>query len=272
MRRLGLFLMYAVLLLGAFLTLLPFVWMISTSLKTPGEAFAMPPIFIPQVFHWENYLQVAKEIPLWTYLFNSFFVTVCVTAGTLVTTIFAAFGFSRLHFFGRDVLFALCVATMMIPGEALLIPNYVTLSKMGLVNTYTALILPWTASAFCIFLLRQYFLSVPESLYNAARIDGCSNIRFLFQIMVPLARPALVTIGLLRVILSWNEFLWPLIVTDLPQMRTLPVALSVFTNEAGIRYHLLMATATVIILPIIGLYLLFQKNFLRAVDRAGTKG
>lgn len=264
--------LYLLLLLGCGTTLLPFLWMISTSLKSGAEAFAIPMTFVPAAPRWGNYAEVAREIPLVRYVVNSVIVTVCVTVGTLLTTIMGAFAFSRLRFRGRDLLFALCVGTMIVPEEALLIANYVTLSRMGLVNSYTALILPWTVSAFSVFLLRQYFLTIPESLYNAARADGCSDLRFLFQIMVPAAKPALVTIGLLRVINSWNEFLWPLIVTHRPEMRTLPVALSVFTNEAGIRYHLLMATATIIILPVIALYLLLQKHLIRTLSGSGLKG
>ena len=264
--------LYLCLSIGCVLALMPFVWMIATSLKSGGETFAVPPTFVPSIFRWDNYVQVAREIPLGRYIFNSLAVTLSITAATLVSTVMAAFAFSRLEFPGRDLIFSVTVATMVIPGEALLIPNYVTISQMGLINSYTALILPWTVSAFSVFLLRQYFLSVPSSLYNAAKVDGCSDLRFLVQIMVPVAKPALVTVGLLRVINSWNEFLWPLIVTDLPHMRTLPVALSVFTNEAGIRYHLMMATSTVIVAPVIVLYLLLQRNFIRAIGGSGIKG
>lgn len=266
------FLIYFILILGAIITLLPFIWMISTSLKPFNEVFDMPPKLIPSKIMWSNYLEVSDRIPMGRYFFNSVLVSVCITIGTLITSVLAAFAFSRIKFWGRDVIFSIFLGTMMIPGEVLIIPNYITLSKLGWINSYKALIIPWIVSVFSIFLLRQFFLGIPESLYYAAKMDGCSDIKFLWNIMIPMSKPALVTVALIKVIYSWNEFLWPLIVTDTPFMRTLPTGLAVFTSETGSYYNLLMAAATIIILPIIIIYFLLEKYIISGISKAGIKG
>lgn len=263
---------YLILGLGSILMLLPFIWMISTSLKSPGEVMAMPPIWIPSEFQWENYKEAWEIAPFLRYALNSLIVTVLSTLGELLTTILAAYAFSRINFFGRDVVFAVLLGTMMVPGEVLLIPNFVTLSNLGWIDQYEALIVPWLASIFSIFLLRQFFLGIPKELSYAAKIDGCRDFRFLWTIMVPLAKPALVTILLLKAIGSWNAFLWPLIVTQSKEMRTLPVGLTSFSTEAGTVYELLMAASSMIILPMIILYIILQKYIIEGVAKAGIKG
>lgn len=261
-----------VVIFGCVVTLTPFIWMISTSVKTAGEAFSMPPSLFPNRVMWENYSEVARRIPMARYFFNSVAVTVLITSGTLITTILAAFAFSRLKFPGRDAIFAFFVALMIIPDQATLIPNYITLSNLGWLNTFKGLTVPWTVSVFSIFMLRQFFLSIPESLYRAAKADGCSDIRFIIEIMLPVSRPAIITVALLRVINSWNEFIWPLVVTNRPDMRTLPVAMTTFTSEAGNHYHLMMAAATMVIIPIILIYLFMQKYIISGITKSGIKG
>lgn len=263
---------YLILIIGSFLMLLPFIWMLSTSLKSPGEVTAMPPVWIPEDLKWKNYAEAWGMAPFLRYTFNSVIVTVLSTIGELLTTILAAYAFSRVNFYGRDMIFAILLGTMMVPGEVLLIPNYVTLSNLGWIDHYEALIVPWLASIFSIFLLRQFFLGIPKELSYAAKIDGCRDFRFLWTIMVPLAKPALITIVLLKAIGSWNAFLWPLIVTQSKEMRTLPVGLTSFSTEAGTVYELLMAASTMIILPMIILYLILQKYIIEGVAKAGIKG
>lgn len=263
---------YLLLAIGAILMLMPFLWMISTSLKPSSEVMTMPPVWIPSEIKWDNYVKAFETAPFATYLKNSLIVTVLSTAGELITTILAAYAFSKLKFFGRDILFSVLLATMMIPGEVLLIPNFVTLSNLGWIDRFEALIVPWTASIFSIFLLRQFFLSIPDELNYAARVDGCSNWRFLWEIMVPLAKPAIITIVLLKAIGSWNAFLWPLVVTNSEEMRTLPVGLTAFSTEAGTNYELLMAASAMIILPMIILFIILQKYIIQGVSRAGIKG
>lgn len=263
---------YLLLILGSVLMLLPFAWMISTSLKPPNEVMLMPPKWIPSVIQWDNYKEAWGMAPFARYTLNSLIVTVFTTIGELITTILAAYAFSRISFYGRDVIFAVLLGTMMVPGEVLLIPNFVTLSNLGWIDQYEALIVPWLASIFAVFLLRQFFLGIPKELSYAAKIDGCSDFRFLWSIMVPLAKPALITIALLKAIGSWNAFLWPLIVTNSKEMRTLPVGLTSFSTEAGTIYELLMAASTMIILPMIILYLILQKYIIEGISRAGIKG
>ncbi|MBS4177672.1 carbohydrate ABC transporter permease [Lederbergia citrea] len=263
---------YTLLIIGGLCMILPFIWMISTSLKAPNEVMIMPPKWIPAIFHWDNYATAWAMAPFGRYTFNSLIVLVASTIGELITTVLAAYAFSRINFYGRDIAFSVLLGTMMVPGEVLLIPNFVTLANFGWIDRYEALIIPWLASIFSIFLLRQFFLSVPKELSFAAKIDGCNDFRFLWSIMVPLAKPALITIALLKAIGSWNAFLWPLVVTSSENMRTLPVGLTTFSTDAGTMYELLMAASTMIILPMIILYLILQKYIIEGVARAGIKG
>lgn len=263
---------YILLSVGSILMLLPFVWMISTSFKAPNEVMAMPPVWIPSEINWNNFTEALKVAPFDRYFLNSVIVTVLSTVGELITTILAAYAFSRIQFFGKNIAFAVLLGTMMVPGEVLLIPNFVTLSNLGWIDTYKALVVPWTASIFAIFLLRQFFLGIPKELSYAAKVDGCSEFKFLWYVMVPLAKPALITVALLKVINSWNAFLWPLIVTNTQELRTLPVGLSAFTTEAGVKYELLMAASSMVVLPMIILFFIMQKYIVAGVARSGLKG
>lgn len=263
---------YILLILGAVIVALPFFWMISTSLKTSQEVVSLPLKLWPDKFMWSNYIEAFNAAPFKRYFLNSVIVTTLVTIGELITTILASFAFSKFEFKGRDIIFTILIATMMVPSEVLIIPNFVTLSKLGWINSYKALILPWCANVFSIFLLRQYFLEIPHALYKSAKIDGCSDFKFLIHIMIPIAKPALSIIALFKVINSWNSFLWPLIVTNSTNMRTLPVALSAFTSEVGSQYNLLMAATTMIILPIVILYIFMHKHILENVSKSGIKG
>lgn len=263
---------YIILVVGSIITLLPFAWMLSTSLKAANEVHIMPPKWIPSKVMWSNYTEIFSKVPLKQYFMNSVFVTLCTTVGTLVTSILAAFAFVKVKFWGRDIIFTILLATMMVPGEVLLIPNFVTLSKLGWINSYKALIIPWIVSVFAIFLLRQHFLGIPKELYYAAKIDGAKDWKYLWHVMVPLSKPALITIALLKVIYSWNSFLWPLIMTNSPSMRTLPIGLTAFSSEGGTDYHLLMAFAAMIIVPMIIIYFILQKYIIEGVSRSGIKG
>ena len=271
-QRLAKFATYAVLIFGAAFILLPFVWMISTSLKPDKEVLMMPPKWIPTVLQWKNYVDAFKAVPFFTYLKNSVIVTVLITTCELITTTLAAFAFARLEFKGKNVLFMLLVATMMVPGEILIIPNFVTLAQLGWIDTYKAMVAPWATSVFSIFLLRQQFASIPESYYKAARMDGCSDLRYLLTVMVPMSRPTVVSIALLKIINSWNSYFWPLIATNSREMRTLPVGLAYFTTEAGTDYNTLMAFSLMIISPTIIVYLFTQKYIIQGVSKTGLKG
>ena len=251
--------------------LLPFFWTITTSFKTPGEAQAFPPVWIPSHFRWQNYVEAWNAAPFGRYFINSVFIALTTAIGGVLTSILAAYAFAKMEFFGKNVLFYLLIGTMMIPGQMLLVPNYLTIIRLGWYDTYQALIVPWVANVFGIFLLRQFFRSIPDELWDSAQIDGCSRFRFLWQFVVPLSRPALVTLFLFRFIGSWNAFLWVLIMTSRETMRTLPVGLYYFVGEAGTDYHLLTAAATFAMMPIILLFLVAQRQFIQGVARTGLK-
>lgn len=263
---------YSILFLGAAFILLPFVWMILTSLKPANEVLLMPPKWWPSRLIFENYVEALRAAPFARYFLNSLIVSLLVTSLELITSILAAFAFSHYDFRLKRILFILILATMMVPGEILLIPNFVTLARLGWIDTYQALILPWSVNVFSIFLLRQQFNDVPPHYYKAARIDGCSDFSFLFKILVPICRPVVVSIALLKVISSWNAYLWPLLVTNSPTMRTLPVGLAFFSTESGVRYNILMAFSLLISLPSLIVYFCTQKQIIQGVSKSGLKG
>lgn len=263
---------YIILVIGVLWVILPFIWMILTALKPAKEVLSMPPKWIPSEFKWENFSEALKSVPFTTYLFNSLFTAVCVTLGEVLTTILAAYAFVYIPFKFKNTLFLILVATMMVPSDILMIPNYVILSNLGWINSYKALILPWCASIFSIFLLRQQFSTVPLSYYKSAKMDGCSDLRYLFTILVPMVMPTIVSIAILKFISCWNSYMWPLIVTNSRDMRTLPVALAAFSTEAGTRYHILMAFSIMMVAPIIIIYVFTQKYIIKGVSKSGLKG
>ncbi len=263
---------YIVLVFGALIMVLPFFWMLISSLKTAAEVNTTPPTFWPETPVFENYVYAFSKAPFLTYFRNSLIVTVCCVACTMFTTILAAFAFSRLKFPGRDLLFSLLLSMMMIPFEMLIITNYETIAKIHLLDTLPALIIPFCTSIFYTYILRNFFLAIPDSLYYSARVDGASNWRYLWRIMVPMAKPALVTIGLLNAIACWNSFLWTVIVTDSTEVRTLPFGLYAFMTSSGIRYERLMAAATIVIIPMILLFIFCRKSIVTGVSRGGLKG
>lgn len=263
--------LYVILFAGAALMLLPFIWMLTTSLKSEAAVLQMPPQWIPHEWKWSNYVEAWNTAPFGRYFFNSFFMSGVTTIGEVIFTIFAAYAFAKMKFFGKNVLFTILLGTLMIPGQMLLVPNFVTINRLGWYNTYQALIIPWLASVFAIFLLRQFFRSLPDELWDSARIDGCGRFRFLWQIMVPLARPAIVTVAILKFIGGWNAFLWVLIMTSDELMRTVPVGLQSFSSEVGTRYELLMAASVLAVLPILILYFFTQKQFIKSFARTGIK-
>ena len=263
--------LYVLLFIGCAIMLLPFFWMVTTSFKTELEVMKMPPQWIPKDWQWENYVKAWNVAPFGRYFFNSFFISIATTIGELMTTILAAYAFAKMRFFGKNVLFIVMLGTLMIPGEMLLIPNYVTIYRLGWLDKYQALIIPWLASVFGIFLLRQFFRSIPDELLDAARIDGCSRFRFLWRIVVPLSKPAIMTVALLKFLGSWNAFLWVLIMTTSTEMRTVPVGLSMFSTEMGTAYEQLMAASVLAIIPVLILFFFTQKQFIRGVARTGIK-
>lgn len=263
---------YLLLTLGAVTMLLPFGWMLLTSLQPAATTFATGHLAIPTAWQWVNYPRAWHAAPFARYCLNSLVVTLTTTVGQMLTSILAAFAFTHLRFYGRRVLFDSLIALMMVPGELLLIPNFVTMTRLHWVDTYAALIVPWLASIFAMFALRQAFAAQSPTTYYAARLDGASNWQYLWQILVPANRSTLTAVAVLQIIGSWNAFMWPLIITNSDRLRTLPVGLMAFTSEAGTNYPLLMAATVCVLLPLLVLYLLLQKYIIAGVTRTNLKG
>ena len=264
---------YLLLVIGALLMVFPFYWMIASSFKTAPEMNLFPPSMAPRSWtNFDNYTTAWNTAPFATYFFNSIFVCVCSVGVVMFTTILAAFAFSRLKFPGRDLLFTLLLSMMMVPFELLVITNFQTVTRLGLRDTLASLILPFTSSIFYTYILRNFFRSVPDSLYYSSQVDGSSNWQYLWKVMVPIASPSLVTILLLNAMASWNSFMWPKLVISRDEVRTLPWALITFTTEVGIHYELIMAGATMVVLPMLLLFLFARKQIVRGVARGGIKG
>ena len=263
---------YIVLIFGAMFTLLPFVWMIASSLKTSTEIVRIPPNLFPEVPQFVNYATAWAAAPFGRYLINTVIITVFTTIGVLITTVLSAFAFSRLNFPGKKLVFSLFLATLMIPGEMLIITNFMTITKLRWIDTYQAMIVPWLSSVFYIYLLTQFFLQVPETLYLAAKVDKCSDFKYMMKIMVPMNKSPITTIAILNIIGSWNSFMWPLLVTNSDNMRVLSNGLIRFQTEAGTSYELIMAASCILVMPIIILYLFLRKYVIEGVTQSGIKG
>jgi multiple sugar transport system permease protein len=263
---------YVLFVAGSVAMLAPFLWMISTSLKDSGEVFAYPPVWLPEPPQWRNYLYVFELLPFGRYLVNTIVVATTVTFLEVLTSSLAAFAFARVDFPGRDRVFLLYLATLMIPGQVTIIPNFLVVSWLGWNNTYLALIIPAAFSAFGTFLLRQFFLSLPVELEQAARIDGCGYFGIYRHIILPLSGPALATLTIFVFMTQWNSFLWPLIVTNSENLRTLTVGLSYFRDEAASQFNYLMAGTVMNVIPILLVYVALQRYFVRGIALTGITG
>lgn len=270
--RLGHLLLHLGLAAGSVIMLLPFLWMLSTSLKLPREIFTYPPIWIPTTLAWENYSRTVTIMPFGRFYLNSLVVAFAITFLQLLTASLAAFAFARMRFWGRQGLFLLYLATLMIPFHVMLIPNFILMRFLGWYDTYQALILPPAFSALSTFLLRQYFLGLPMELDEAARIDGASSLRIWWQIILPLSGPVMAALTIFIFLNAWNDFLWPLVVTSSLEMRTLPVGLTAFQGQFKVEWHLLMAGAVIAMVPVLVVYILAQKKFVEGITLAGLGG
>jgi multiple sugar transport system permease protein len=264
--------LHLLLLAGSVAMLVPFAWMLSTSLKEPSDVFIYPPQWIPQPVQWENYQKTVTVMPFGRFYVNSILQASAVTALQLLTASLAAFAFARLRFRGRDVLFLLYLATMMIPFPVTMIPNFIVMRYLKWIDSFRALILPPSFSAFSTFLLRQYFMSIPLEMDDAARVDGASSFRIWWRIILPLSGPALAALAIFTFLGQWNSFLWPLIVTNSEEMRTLPVGLATFQGQYSVQWHLLMAGSVIAVLPILVIYIAGQKWFVRGITLSGMGG
>ena len=272
MRKIIKVISYIFVIFMAVITLFPFLYMISSALMSFGEVTAIPPKLLPASPQLSNFREAMKAAPFARYFVNTVFVSLVNTLGTLATTVLAAFALSFLNFRSKKFLENFMLALLMVPFEIIIFTNYSTIAKLGLLDTYLALIIPFMASVFYIFYLKEFLRSVPMEFYNAAKVDGASDFEFIRRVMVPMCKQNLFTIGLLNFITGWNSFLWPILVTNTKNMRLISNGLSAFATEAGQLIHLQMAASSITILPILILYLIFRKQILRGVAFGGIKG
>lgn len=263
---------YVVLSLGAATMVIPFLWMISTSLKSLREVFVFPPTFFGERIVWENYLRIADRFPFGRFFLNSTKVTVIVVAVQLLTSCMAGFAFARLKFPARDSLFTMYLATLMVPYHVTLVPVFVIMRAFGWVNTHNSLIVPSLVSAYGTFLMRQFFLTIPEELVDSAKIDGCTPFRTFWSIFMPLCKPALATLGVFTFMWTWNDFIRPLIfINSIPRM-TVPLGLSAMQGMYSTDWPVLMAGTFISLLPVLAVFILAQEYFVRGVILSGIKG
>ncbi len=250
----------------------PFVWIISTSFKTFPETQIFPPTLIPESLRWENYANALASMPFFKYLRNSLFVAFSVLVLQYIIIIPAAYGFARGKFKGKGLLFGIVLLGFMIPQQVTFVPIYMMFSKMGLLRTFIPLIAPFMANAFGIFLLRQFFMQIPEEIIEAARLDSASSFKILWRIMIPMAKSSVFTIGLLSFISNWNSYFWPLIMTSTDDFRTLPIGVSMLIDSEGQKmWNELMAGNMLLIIPILIIYLVANKQIRKAFTYSGIK-
>jgi multiple sugar transport system permease protein len=269
-RRLGNFLALLLLALGGVVMVLPFVWMVLTSLKPFPEIFQLR--FFPQEPTLDNYRQVLRETGFLRWFWNSLLVATITTLSVLFFDSLAGYTLARLRFPGKDLVFLLILSTLMVPTEMLVIPWYVMSAEKGWINTYWGLLFPGLMTAFGVFLMRQFFLTLPQDLFDAARMDGLSEFGVFWRIGFPLVRPALAALGIFTFLGNWNAFLWPLIVIQTPDMRTLPVGIALFSGEAGTAWNLIMAASSLAVLPVLLVFFFFQRQIIEGVVLTGVKG
>lgn len=255
------------------LFILPFFWLVSTSLKELDQIFTMPPIWIPNPIRWQNYPEALSYFPFLRQLRNTLIIALSSTGLTLISSTLVAFSFSRLRWVGRDLCFFLMLATMMLPYQVTMIPLFIIYRSLNWVNSFLPLIIPHAFGVpFFIFLLRQFFLSIPKDLDDAATIDGCLEAGILRHIILPLAKPALTTVALFQFLGSWNDFLGPLIYLNDPDKYTLPLGIQVFASTSGVQWGWMMAATTVLTVPVVVLFFFTQRTFIQGISVTGMKG
>jgi multiple sugar transport system permease protein len=271
-RRIGSLLSHGFLIAASLVMIAPFLWMVFTALKGESEIYAYPPSWLPSSLHWENFAHVWQAVPFGRFYINSIVVTAIITVSQVFTAALAGYAFARLQFPGRDTIFYLYLATLMVPGQVTMLPLFLIMNRLGWIDTYQGLTAPFLMSVFATFFLRQFFTTIPKELEDAARIDGCGRLRFLWQIMLPLSRPALGAVTLFTFLSHWDDYLWPLVITNSTQMRTLPIGLRFFVEESGAQYHYMMAAALIALAPVLALFFVAQRQFIEGIALTGLKG
>jgi multiple sugar transport system permease protein len=274
LRHLGyILLVYGLAIPGAIMFLLPFLWMFSTSLKASNEIFILPPKWVPDTLHWENYTEALALAPFGLYLRNTLFITLGNMLGNLFSCTLAAYGFARLRARGKNFLFLLMLGTVMLPNWVTLIPQYVLFSSIGWSNSFAPLMIPaWFGWPFFIFLLRQFFMTIPKELEEAARLDGASTFGIFWRIFLPLSKPALATVAVLAFIGNWNNFLTPLIYLRDTDLHTLAIAVNRFRGQYAVYYNFMMAISVLVVIPVIIIFFISQRFLIKGIVTTGLKG
>ncbi|MGE5592502.1 MAG: carbohydrate ABC transporter permease [Betaproteobacteria bacterium] len=270
--RLGTVACYAALVAGAVIVFFPVYYAIVTSLFSPAESVSYPPKFLPSHIHWQSYSEALARAPIFRFILNSFIVSTSVMVGQLATGSLAAYAFSFLEFKGRTVLFYVVLSTMMIPWEVTIVSNYITIRSLGWTDTYQGLALPFVAGAFGIFLLRQSFLTIPRELRDASLMDGCGSFRFFATVVLPLARPALGTLSVYTFLTTYNQYLWPLLVTNTDVMRTVQIGLAMLQWDESVAWNSTMAGIVLVLIPTALLLLLGYRQLVRGLTTGALKG
>lgn len=268
------FMIYLMLIAGSFIFLFPFLWMLSTSLKASDVIFQFPPQWIPDPIMWSNYSEAMTFAPFHLFFMNSLIITLLGVIGEVFTGALVAYGFARTNFYGKGFLFVVVLATMMLPGEVTMIPVFMMFSHIGWVDTYLPLIVPsyFGGAAFFIFMLRQFFLTLPMELEDAARIDGCNTFQIFYKIMLPLSKPALAVVAIFSFHGKWNDFLGPLIYLNSMEKFTVQLGLAMFQGMFKTEWSLLMAASILVLLPVLIIFFFFQKYFVEGIKLTGIKG
>ena len=264
--------LYGVMTGGLVLVVIPFVWMVLSSFKPEAEVRAVPPTWWPETLTTENYTQLFSQLDFPTYFANSAIVAVTVAGGNMVFCSMLGYALAKLAFPGKRIVFALVLGTLMVPGVVTFIPLFVLTTNIGLSNTLPGMILPFLAGPFGVFLMRQYVLTIPDELIQAARVDGAGELRIFFSIVLPLCGPAVATLGVLTFLTSWNNFLWPLVVASSEDKYTLPVALALYSvGQNATQYGLLLAGSVVVVLPVLAVFLVLQRRIMQGIAMTGIK-
>ncbi|MDG4657670.1 carbohydrate ABC transporter permease [Ectobacillus antri] len=256
----------------ALLVVAPLLYALSLSFMRPEEIFSNPRVWIPGTGYLDNYKQALNGAPLFTFIRNSFIVSAVVTVGQICVCSLAAFAFSYFPMKGKKLLFILVLATMMIPGESTIIANYMTISSWNWMDTFTGLTVPFLTSAMGIFLMRQSFLTIPKELYEAAKMDGCGNFRFFTNILLPLSRPAVASLGVYTFLSTWNQYMWPLLITNRDEMRTVQIGIGMLQNAESQSYGVIMAGIVLVLIPSIFIFIIFQKQLVSGITTGSVKG
>lgn len=264
--------MYAALIIMAVIMLIPFAWMLSASLKFEKDVFSFPIVWIPPVPQWSNYAEIWKKVPLLTGFFNTTKLTVCTTVLQLVTSSFAAYAFAKLSFKGRDTIFMMYVMTISIPWQVYMVPQYKMMTLFGLTDSHLGIILMHAFTAMGVFLMRQFFIGIPNELLEAARIDGLSEYGIWARLMLPLSKPAIATLCITSFTFEWNDFMGPLIYLSSQKKKTIQLMLHMFNSQYSSNYAQIMAAATVALIPVLILFICLQRYFVEGVASSGIKG